>query len=617
MIKKIKEMDILSKIIMVLTIISFLVILLNVYKIYRRKVRISTYNIILLGDNPMTIYQEDKYVESGFIAKNYQKKESNSLVKITSNVNTNVIGNYKVIYEISNFFKKNRVIREVNVIENPLEDVNFTLKGSEELEIERTNKYEELGYSVISDKGDFTKNVTIKKDLNTNKVGKYEIKYILKIGNKEKSIKRIVNVTGDKYTYTLDNTKWTNQNVKIKIESYLKDFDYFINPNGVKITKEKFNFEVDKNGIYEFHLVDKYGIDDLIKVEVNNIDKLEPSGTCNSFISQNKTTYNLSVRDVSGIDKYIHNNVEYEFNTFVVNKIEDTGIVSVSDTAGNIANIDCVVEYEYIAPLGNKKLFEYNSDTLKYWIEKFDNYTTTHIWVKDAYNQLKVGIPPKRGSLYTGRAIMNNEIKNNGYEEKGMVAINASGIVGGGFGKQYLGLKPSWVGTTAIPLVINNGEIIRDSTNQKTPSVYFITYGMKKDGYLGYYKYGADSDIEHNIEIKNKIIQDGIKNTFAFYPILVLNNTTVDTRNNHDIRQGICQIDRNNFVIVTNTTLVRNNGFGFKDLANYMVKLNCKIGFNLDGGGSVNHYYKANNQTVYTIKVSTRGLVDILYFVEK
>ena len=48
-----------------------------------------------------------------------------------------------------------------------------------------------------------------------------------------------------------------------------------------------------------------------------------------------------------------------------------------------------------------------------------------------------------------------------------------------------------------------------------------------------------------------------------------------------------------------------------------MVKMNCKIGFNLDGGGSVNFYYKGSDSRIYSIKNSNRGLVDLLYFVEK
>ena len=210
MIKRIREMDKLSKIILCLIIISMVLIIVNVVKVYRWKVKTSTYDIVLLGDNPMIVYQEDKYVESGFVAKNYQNKESNELVVITNDVNPDVIGKYQITYEINNFFKKNKVVREVNVLENPLEDVKFTLKGKDTVTLKRDSQYVEEGFEVVSDKGDFTKNVGIENNVDINKVGTYEVIYTLKIGNKEKSLKRIVNIIGNKCTATVDEIEWTN-----------------------------------------------------------------------------------------------------------------------------------------------------------------------------------------------------------------------------------------------------------------------------------------------------------------------------------------------------------------------------------------------------------------------
>ena len=617
---EVRKKEIIYKIIIVLAIISFVLVILNLIKLYRYKVKTSTYNIVILGDNPMTVYQDDQYIETGFKAYDYQNEEKNELVRITNNVDNKKIGKYEVIYEISNFYKKNKVVREVNVIENPLEYVNFSLKGDSIINIDRNGKYEELGYSVVSDKGDFTKNVSIVNNVDVTKVGMYEVLYTLKIGNKEKTIKRIVNVIGDKYSISLDNDEWTNQDVRIIIKNNLKDFKYFTNPNNVIVYDEYFEFMVNKNDKYEFHLIDKNGIDELITIHITNIDKDAPVGKCNAFVSGNKTTYKIIANDISGVIKYSHNNVNYEINNFVINEVEDTGKVSVYDKAGNIADLSCVSQYEYIAPTTKNYKYKYESETLKYWIENAGtNYKTTHIWVKDAYNQMKVAIPAKIGSLYTAKTILNSEIKNKDYGNKGIVAINASGIVGGGFGKVYANLKPSWTGTAAIPLVINDGKIIRDSTEQELPNITYLTYGMKKDGYLAYYKYGKGNDTEYNKKIKEKIISDGIKYTYGFSPVLVWNGEVKSTVQEKNIRQGLCQINRNNFVIVTNTNSTNNRSVGFdlKSLANYMVKLNCKYGINLDGGGSVNLYYKGSKNTIYSVKTSNRGLVDVLYFIEK
>ena len=614
--EKIRQMDFLSKIILILMIFSLFLILMAGTRGYLRRVKHSTYNIILNGDNPLTVYQGDLYVEPGYKAYNYLNKDSTSLVKTKHNIDSSIIGEYEVSYVISNFFKKNKEIRKVNVVENPLKYVDFTLKGKSIMEHNRTEKYIEPGFNVSSDKGDFTKNVIITGNVDVNKIGMYEITYTLKIGSKERSLKRIVNVIGDKYTIKLNNYELTNQDVTINITSNIKDFSHFINPHNIEVNEESFDFTVDKNGVYVFHLIDTDGIDEEISVTVSNIDKVGPSGICNGFISQNKTTFNIEANDPSGIFKYSYNKKDYENNIFVLDGVIDKADVYVYDKATNLSIITCNIEYEYIAPTTDNYLYQYKSDTLKYWIEDKTTYKTTHIWMSDAYNQMRVALPGKRGSLWTGRAIINNAIKNNNYTNKGLVAINASGIVGGGFNSNYTGLKPAWEGTTAIPFILNKGEVIRDSTTSKFPNVNYLTYGLKKDGYLGYYKYSNGVDIEKNMAIRDEIISDGVKDTFAFYPVLVEDGKVKRTDTDKNIRQSLCQIDRNNFVIITNTS-ERNKGFNYKDLAKYMVSLNCKIGFNLDGGGSVNHYYKGNTSKLESITASSRGLVDMLYFVEK
>ena len=617
---RMREIDITRIVVLLVKIAALLLILGNAIKVYLWNVKINTYKISILGDNPMIVYQGDEYVEPGYMAFDYQNNEKTEKVVVDNNVNSNVIGDYRVKYSINSFFKKNVVTREVTVKENPLDYVKFVLKGEKILNIKRKDRYNELGYSVASDRGNFTKNVTITNNVNTSKVGTYEVIYTLKIGNKQRNLKRIVHVTGEKYGTNVDISTLTNKNVTIKVENYLKDFDYFINPNGVKVTDEKFDFVVEKNGTYEFKLYDKNKIETKFQVVIKNIDKTPPVGVCNAYVSKNKTSYKIEATDEHGVTKYVHNEKEYTVNNFVIDKIEDTGTVNVYDKLGNAANIKCVVEYEYIGPTNNNYKYKYESATLKYWIENAgDYYKTTHIWVKDAYNQMKVAIPPKIGSLLTAKSIIKNEIKNKNYSNKGMVAVNASGIVGGGFGTRFTKLSPSWVGTAEIPLIINDGKIIRDSTGIEFPYIGVLTYGMKKDGYLGFYRFEDGKKKEDNLKKKEQIINDGVRYTFGFEPVLVWDGVVQTSRKDNNIRQGICQIDRNNFIIVTNTnnTNNRTKGFNLKALAEYMVKQKCKIGLNLDGGGSTNFYYKGNSGDLYSVTSSGRGLVDILYFVEK
>ncbi len=616
---KFREMDVLSKVIFFLMIVSLLLIGANGYRAVKRRIRNNTYRIILKGDNPIIVYQDDFYVEPGYDAYNYQNKKKNELVKTSDDIDTGRIGEYTVSYEINTFFKSNKVERKVKVVENPLKYVDFSLVGESIINLERNTKYKEMGFNVSSDKGDFRQNVSIKSDLDISKVGMYEVVYTLKIGSRERILKRLVNVIGDKYTIKLSNGAVTNQDVTIEIESNIKDFKNFINPNNVSVSDNILSFQVDKNGIYEFHMYDLNDTDELIKVNISNIDKVGPSIVCNSFVSGNKTTYNIDAYDDNGIFKYVYDGKDYHINSFVIDGIYDTSDVSVYDNAGNFTITTCISEYEYLSPNNNSYKYQYKSDTLKYWIESGNNYATTHIWVRDAYNQMKVAIPAKVGMLQTGKAIINNEIKKKNLQNKGLVSVNASGIVGGGFNEKYEKLNPSWKGTSAIPLIINDGKIIRDSTGIVVPDVSYITYAMKKDGVLAYYLFGKGDDINKNTSVKNQIINDGVRYTFGFTPVLVTDYKVRASSTENNIRQAICQIDRNNFIFVTNTngTNERGKGFSHNSMAKYLVKLGCRIGLNLDGGGSVNHYYKGNTDTLNSIKTSSRGLVDMLYFVEK
>lgn len=279
---------------------------------------------------------------------------------------------------------------------------------------------------------------------------------------------------------------------------------------------------------------------------------------------------------------------------------------------------------------GNTLIGSYESDTLNYWIDKRGTYyVVTNIWVKDAYSQFKTAITsPKNANSPTprnpeaGDTIIKREIKNKNYQNKGLVAINASAMVSSYYGKKT---PSSWYGTAQIPLILNDGKTIRNSSNEaiRTDDDYII-YGLKKNGDLTYYKYQKGFDAkqrEENKNLFNKIINDGVLYTFGFKPVLLENGKNVAPHNSPNIRQAICQVDKNNFILITNTnsTNNRNVGFGFKDLAGVFQSLNCKTALNLDGGGSTCEFYKDNTNNLNKVPTTygSRQLSDMIYFVEQ
>ena len=159
---------------------------------------------------------------------------------------------------------------------------------------------------------------------------------------------------------------------------------------------------------------------------------------------------------------------------------------------------------------------------------------------------------------------------------------------------------------------------LKNAHRQKTEETKRKTQEfVKKNGYLASYSFGGGSNsIAGNKKVLAQMKADGIRNSMSFPPVIVTNYKAVSSATDHNLRQAICQVDRNNFIIITNVTS-RSAGFNFKDMANYMVSLNCRTGFNLDGGGSINLYYKKNNSTLSSITTTSRKIADILYFVEK
>ena len=319
----------------------------------------------------------------------------------------------------------------------------------------------------------------------------------------------------------------------------------------------------------------------------------------------------------------------------------------------------------------NKTIASYDSSTLKYWIEYVSEptkqkthkgnkinvqstYMITHLWVSDPYNQVKTAITPKKSSSQTaeyprltqaGSTLINNEIKAKGYQSKGLIAVNATGMVT--HTKDKNGKDVGWCttcpldyyGTSIMPLQIYEGRVIRDSTNTK-----YATIGdgrvmfVNKDGNIIYKKF--TSDLTKNKTLRSEVTSEGAKYTFGgVSPYLIVSNykKTLTSANSVATRQGLCQIDEHNFVLITSHLNGESaesscgkssalqcprivHGLSVLDLAEIMESLGCKIGFNLDGGGSVSYFYKTNKTSEATrvkIAAAQRGLSDMLYFVEK
>ena len=328
-----------------------------------------------------------------------------------------------------------------------------------------------------------------------------------------------------------------------------------------------------------------------------------------------KLTLNISPKNTKVT--YLSNNTKVatvSSSGVVTGKMAGSVKIVATSPSGHKAEISIVV----LAKKPYKNPVNYNSSTFKYWIQYFNEksgsrqkrYTLTNIWLEDPYNQIRVAHPSKSMSPIE---IINSEIKTYGLQSKGLIAMNAS--------------VNSSSGLPGIPLVLDTGKDGKTKILKNTgkTSVYTI-YGITKEGYLKTYT--------ANSTLKDRALADGLKYTFGFYPVLINNykydaasvaaRLKVEDKKAPDIKLAVCQIDKNNFAIITSWNFStdlsdrRTYGLTHEELGDIMLGLKCKTGINLDGGSSVTYMYKKSSDSISYIRKSTKpDRPDILYFAQK
>ncbi len=171
--------------------------------------------------------------------------------------------------------------------------------------------------------------------------------------------------------------------------------------------------------------------------------------------------------------------------------------------------------------------------------------------------------------------------------------------------KESLIKKTSWDKTTEGYLVISNGKIRRKVNGKQCNALL----GILPNGSLKYYE---------NDSYKT-VINDGVKNTFTFGPLLIKDGKSYTQKvgsprqsysGSAAKRTAIGQIDENNFVIITTASTAK-----LSEIRNLGLSIGCKTLYNLDGGGSTTLWFRNAKKGKGTqIKSSSRGVGDTLYF---
>lgn len=316
-------------------------------------------------------------------------------------------------------------------------------------------------------------------------------------------------------------------------------------------------------------------------------------------------------------------------NGGLVTGIKDGSAIITVSCDGVTSQANIVVKSTESPIVPTSATYKYEGSTLKYYVQNNYRYYLTYIWMEDPYNQIKKldSNTAQYGTILTddqlnGKTLVRKNVGEmvNLYvskglisASKGLIAFNASGFYVKGAWEppsDYYNLRSdSW-------LVLNDGKVTRNRMTDGARTRTII--GISATGDLKIYP--TKQDVNYRQIIYNAIMNDKVKNTFSFSPELVKNGVSVSSGNVGAQRQAICQVNSNNYIMLTT---MYNMTIG--ELGPIFVKLGCQTAFNLDGGGSTSLFYKkAGTSTSTKIKCSDgtnggtcRSIIEGIYFVEK
>ena len=229
-IKKFKIPLIILGIIVILVIGIIVLVNTGVFK------KETNYFLTLEGEELITIYKGNEYVEPGYLGKDNLGNDLTDEVVVSSNIDTSITGDYEIIYTLNDKI----LTRYISVVDKPIGATSIYLIGDLLIYLDINSDYIEPGYMAIdSVDSTLTDKVIVKNEIDTSKVGTYYVIYsVTNSSGITVQAKRKVIVTDSDITLSLDNNNYTNKNINIEV--YVSD-NYFDNNNYLDNRNNNFN----------------------------------------------------------------------------------------------------------------------------------------------------------------------------------------------------------------------------------------------------------------------------------------------------------------------------------------------------------------------------------------
>ena len=208
-----------KKIFVVNVMITILLIILISLIYYKVGITNSKVIFNLKGEEDVYIEYGTKYKDIGYVAM-LNDNDISDKIKVTSNVNTNYIGDYEVKYHLNiSFLNYNKeLVRKVHVIDTTKPVISVDC--DDEIYINKYANFEIPKYTSIDNvDGDITNSVLVDSNVNVNEIGDYKINLKSTDSSNNETIQTIIVHVEPKYKNSYITISISNQ----KLEYYERD----------------------------------------------------------------------------------------------------------------------------------------------------------------------------------------------------------------------------------------------------------------------------------------------------------------------------------------------------------------------------------------------------------
>ena len=594
----------------------------------------------LNGKEKLTIKKNGEYKERGFAAFSTLEGDISEYVTMSGSVDSSEPGIYKLYYTLEYKTISQTLERTVEVVDK----YSIMIKGDATVYVLKGSEYKEQGVTVTSSDGSKIEHeVKIDNKVDTTKEGNYYINYTVTFGDVEQELMRKVVVYSMAHELKPNTTATTSDKVVLSFNTESDYYAYTIY-NEKKTSLKKFDVEVYSNMKMTYKIYDIFGNYVTEEVDIKNINKTPLTANCTATVANDKTVYNVgSNKTISKVDYYgagIRVGSDKSPNYTYNGKLNPKSSISVVvyDSSNNSVKADCKIVDKTTGTTpstspqpstspspssspstsGGSVVFSSNSNTMKVTITKTSTYYITRVWMSNPHQQINKFDSPNYGSsLVRPSKLLSQAVSTYGLTNKALVGFNASGFyLKDTYDSASVNKYPAFDKTSVGTIVITNGKVVRNAYTKAYKTWYIA--GVDSSNTLRIFtdKAGtSDSELATKKTWADGVVNSGIRNTFTFAGPLVLNGqatsstTSFPSSSSKLNRQAICQVDANNFVLITGTSLNR------QDLINIMLNLKCQTGTNLDGGGSIALLYKqAGSNEIKKVIGDSRSLTEVGYF---